>query len=856
MNFEIQISDLKFKKKPDGDYGKISKSINNKRSLDIYEFAKKVGEEGRSFTPAVFKGGKRSRENWERQQLFVLDFDGGLTLEELKERTHTYQLYPAVTYHTFSSTNENPRFRAVFVNDCMIENRACAKLILQMLYIIFPEADANCIEVARMFLGGKGVIDVEEKTINIYDLSISMQAYLKDEKGSNYVRELEKCADQLSVRFYNDKHVIGIWKKDDGESELVNKKNEENLNFTSNIILVSDKKSSNKYLVEMVLDKKFTPSKSAPSQAKKNLIRNQKCDDIKKKCMLFRDFCEKDDIPHNLKFLLATNLCYIDGGKKMFFAVLPDHRSKWEITWKDINAKYKPQGCKNGGCPYVEQCGAKTLVSKLRNTIYMIGNDEEYISIDDAQELLQLYLKNAIERPGKGIRLISAQTALGKTKVYCDMAKSYEWQKNPMIVVPTTKLQEEVGGRLRSLGVECYLTPNFEKVLLNAELFELHSAVKNLYDSGFGYKAKGYIRGYLEKNEASLTECVKVMLKEYLEFTKKLNGKICVVTTHAMFLSLSEELLEKYEIIIDEDIMMSIFRGTNSISFDVLSEALQCDVISQEIKQRIAMILDEADGSIKYSNFPKMNRIELDELYKSEMRWKESFPQFVDSHTYYVDKKEKKVYYFVAVRIPDVKMTIVSATLNSKLYQDYCNNRNIVCSDQKVVHAKYKGQLLQYSAYSMSRDFIRKIGFDVILKRVREITNCKDEPVITFKKYAEYDDIYFGKTEGFNQYEGRNIIIIGTPHGLPITYQLIGKHLGYLATEKLCVRRVTNGRYSFPCMTYKDKNMRNLQFFFLESELEQAIGRARLLRHNCTVYLFSNFPCRQARLIQNDFLEI
>lgn len=47
--------------------------------------------------------------------------------------------------------------------------------------------------------------------------------------------------------------------------------------------------------------------------------------------------------------------------------------------------------------------------------------------------------------------------------------------------------------------------------------------------------------------------------------------------------------------------------------------------------------------------------------------------------------------------------------------------------------------------------------------------------------------------------------------------------------------------------------MRELQFYFLKKELEQCIGRARLLRYDCTVRLFSNFPCEQAELIQGDY---
>jgi hypothetical protein len=56
-------------------------------------------------------------------------------------------------------------------------------------------------------------------------------------------------------------------------------------------------------------------------------------------------------------------------------------------------------------------------------------------------------------------------------------------------------------------------------------------------------------------------------------------------------------------------------------------------------------------------------------------------------------------------------------------------------------------------------------------------------------------------------------------------------------------------------MTFENIKMRNLQFYFIESELEQAIGRARLLRYDCNVYLFSNYPCRQAEIIEEEYLE-
>lgn len=47
--------------------------------------------------------------------------------------------------------------------------------------------------------------------------------------------------------------------------------------------------------------------------------------------------------------------------------------------------------------------------------------------------------------------------------------------------------------------------------------------------------------------------------------------------------------------------------------------------------------------------------------------------------------------------------------------------------------------------------------------------------------------------------------------------------------------------------------LRNIQFWMIESELEQAVGRARLTRCDRNVNLFSNFPLSQANIIDTHF---
>lgn len=67
-------------------------------------------------------------------------------------------------------------------------------------------------------------------------------------------------------------------------------------------------------------------------------------------------------------------------------------------------------------------------------------------------------------------------------------------------------------------------------------------------------------------------------------------------------------------------------------------------------------------------------------------------------------------------------------------------------------------------------------------------------------------------------------------------------------------QRIEYNGYSFLYTTYKNELLREIQAYSISSELEQAIGRARLLREDCTVFLFSSFPCEQAQIHEKDYL--
>ena len=839
---KVHLMDKKYTVKPEGKYGFISKIITRRATeIDIDALAEETSS-GRAFTPAIFHGG-RGVENFAQEQVFALDFDSGITVEEFLSRANQCQIPPAFVYATYSHSEEKPRFRAVFVHDCVIEDGKAASVILRMLHQIFPEADKNCAEVSRIYLGGKGLlyknVDAE---INLVDLALHMQEWTLEKDPKNYARNIKRFGKANGIRARDG--VLMIRKA--GEEERTQEAR------TDQRIFIGGGQDSPCYIIETE-DKANVCRERAQSERNIRVIRDKTYQDIADACPLFRDFYEMD-LPHQQKFFLATNLFHIKGGQKLFFDGLVDHQARWKIQWKYIKANgYGPEGCGKADCPNEAECGAKSLYHKLASRIKRVKEEEPYIDIDEAVRTLDAALKDALAQNDNGLYLIQAQTAIGKTTAYCNIARGWNGQKPLMIAVPTMDLQRQVEDDLRKCGVSPYLTPNKKESLLALGLEDLAEEAGRLYEAGFEDKVSLRIREYKKEHQKDMDAHTNKELEKLLQAHKKLDGGKCAVTTHAMLLSLPSETLRKYEIIVDEDILMTLFKNTGSVSFQELGYLLDNVALPSAVASRIRAILGMEDGSVGYTGLHGLENGCRDLLYEEGIFFDSPIPKFIGSAAFYVDAQEEQVHYFYEREIPDVKLTVVSATMNERLYANYCRGRRVHYVN--VPLAQYKGKLVQYTAHSMSRSCIDNFGYDKVKEKILQITQNPDINWITFRKFGASGGIYFGKTEGFNHYQGHDLVVLGTPHNVPFLYALIGKCLGYRAEEKMSVSIAEHNGYSFPIMTFQDSDMRNLQFYFLESELEQAVGRARLLRRPCKVYLFSNFPCRQAELVQDDYMK-
>jgi hypothetical protein len=192
---------------------------------------------------------------------------------------------------------------------------------------------------------------------------------------------------------------------------------------------------------------------------------------------------------------------------------------------------------------------------------------------------------------------------------------------------------------------------------------------------------------------------------------------------------------------------------------------------------------------------------------------------------------------------------MVSATVDERICEYFFGTNNVRFCECK--RARYEGVLNQYYDKSMSRACINKDAS--VIPKIKEWSDF--EHTICFKKYG-LSHLHYGNTEGCDTMKGRNIDVIGTPHQPEWIYKLFAYSIGldFDADEKIKAGIIVdhNG-YRFRFTTYDEKVLRDIQFYMLESELEQAVGRARLLRFDCVVNLFSNFPLRQASLKESEY---
>lgn len=190
----------------------------------------------------------------------------------------------------------------------------------------------------------------------------------------------------------------------------------------------------------------------------------------------------------------------------------------------------------------------------------------------------------------------------------------------------------------------------------------------------------------------------------------------------------------------------------------------------------------------------------------------------------------------------DRKIIIMSATLNLSIYTQILGERAEIVDLSDV---ETEGTIIQHTKKSYSRSSLEG-SVDELNEKL------EDKPTLTFMTYADQvkngvTEIYYGKSEGFDSLKGKDINVVGSNFKNQALYLLRGKCLGINVDKynrKFKYQNVQWNGFRFAFNTFTNKELREIHLADLSSSLTQLIGRARALREDVQVDVYSSLPLR------------
>ena len=857
-----------------------SENVSLNSTESVAAFVKNVALRGYTFCPATFSNSKRCKDSFEQQQLFALDFDNKdtantVTFEDIKKRADYYDLPMVAAYETFSSTHKD-KFRVLFLNDVSVTDRPVAEAMQYALYQIFPEADKSCInDVSKMYFGGRAdrclFYDKELPQINIDTLFRSLTYHTKKTKGDKHYKEhIRRISNKTGVAL-NDKGLFdvtitdGSCKQDrltednNGATEIIDIKNGGNSPNPFIYIKGNGENPPFSYIIKFKSSECTRISSVCRDNANvpainHKLFRSSVINEMNK-CKLYTEFNSGNrKLSHNELFHILNNMVNIETGVEKFLSVIgsyPELYGDKADRWKehaDYNKKnnYKPSSC-DAFCSHRDCCNhARNILSSVHKSNALMEKadnyKEEYHPISEVEDDLMVELYAAFDSNDDNIHVIKAQTAIGKSTSFLRlMAENPD--SNVLVAAPTNLLKEELFKKAQKNDINAMMTPSLDDIMDQLPNSLSHT-IEKLYACGLGNKVHRVLKSVNEKKDIPC-------LKEYLEKRKQLlsyDGSL--ITTHRYLLSMDKKRLNKFDcVIIDEDIIFkSVISNQGEISVSDLLKLKDAD-IDPKVKQKASELL-------------KMSRL-MSCIEVESIKWDEDndlckslgidIPAFCAAKQFIFRNADEEpnlksdtfAYMKPVTLLTDRKYIIVSATADETIYKSYFGRDNVVFHECK--QAKYTGRLCQHYRRSMSRFCIDHSA--EIINELQHKWGFDDNHVITFKS-QDKGSLHFGNTEGSNSLEGEDILVIGTPYHAEFIYKLAALlfDIDFDEDEKAEKQLIEHNGYRTYFTTFKNPKLRDIQFWMLESELEQAVGRARLLRKNCTVHLYSNFPLRQAQM--------
>ena len=861
---KVSLDNQRFSSKPQGAaIAAISKRIANSiEVITVSDLAKQLtAPNSRTFAPAVFSDGERKNEKWVSQQVFPLDIDNGLKIDEALARCTEYKVMPAFIYTSFSHKEEHHKFRMVFLLDEELTDIRVRNYVQQMLMAIFPETDKQTKDASRMYLGGKKIVfEGYNNIISVKTLHFTMVNFVKTTKGRNETRELNKFASTTGVKLINGLPGLETF---DVEYELEGK-NIPNLSFVN---------WKNKYIIHFTISKEQFINPDAKfdivkQKIQKKLVRKFNFDALSDTCQLFRE--SKDGsywLYHGEMFGLMTNLCRIEGGAEQIKQILnsrKEYKAKaeaWNIMYRQIQkANYAPMRCESF-CPFASTCEhAKNMIEQgkiQKNTVQKLSNDVKPKTVKEAREELEKLFDQILNNgEEKGTYIIKAPTGIGKTHIYVNAAK----KKNITVAVPTHQLKTEIKERMLQIGVR--------NVVSTPTLPELSPAnaqtLNRLYSTGAIRAAHGFLRRLADQNNDDGKKADDYLLS--LDRIQRLINSSILTTHHRALYQRDQNKI----LVIDEDIIPTLFpQGSIKLSDFLLTMEKLIEKIDDEETKQVLQHLKDKVMSLNLQVVQEMDScfynlahniekiVASDDTIDSNILGFLNCLYFVKSKSLY---KEEYVNFISRKELPNnKKIIIMSATISKEI-------ASIIWPDAKfydIGEVELEGEIVQIPYRSFSRlSFLNNSKEMTFLKNALIDAYNPKSIEITYKHFTDKNSVWlddttwFGNTVGLDKLNGQNITIVGTPNLSPISYLLFASALGFKLTlddSVMTYKIVVRNGFRFYYMTYSNSDkLQVIQFYLTECELIQAVGRARALTNKVRVLVLSNLPVPGAKIINLD----
>jgi len=535
------------------------------------------------------------------------------------------------------------------------------------------------------------------------------------------------------------------------------------------------------------------------------------------------------------------------GGRSLISGVFDKYSSIYNDTERKetqidfaVRNEYRAQRCEDY-CPYAYKCEhASNMVYTLKEAsrkIIILDKKPEYKDIEIMRSQLRSEIEASLARPR--IKVMKAPTGAGKTYAYLEAVKNSD--KQTIVAVPNRMLMDDIADAARSKGISCITTPIIYDLIKSLD-HDKAKLLRHMYTVGTESNVNYYLR-----------EWDDIAAKNYLDqigSIRKFKGKL-IITTHARLLKMKSDYLSSRNVIIDEDILPSMIQVRSVRISDIdqilnrstIETPMPCDVVYQLNRIKRIKGYESIEGLSRDFNTDETLSITERISYENNSA---IFPALRARHFYHEDGNDE-IFFGESTSLPECNCIIVSATVNEMLYRRVFGNR--LYSFKDMGELRYHGKLYLHHDRSYSKSCIME-NTDIIDELRQEYGSHSN--IITFKDFSEYGELYLGAAQGSNMLAGQDLTVIGTFHRPEYVYKLWWMIIGAEATEDtLAVRRIERNGFNFPFMTFSDPVLREIQLYMIESESEQAVGRARLVSNDCTVNLFSNLPLKQSILLND-----